>query len=67
MYGWAIFSTVFRLSQKARKKKVAFPSGPPHPTPNPTPNLSAFTESTKLPATFGDRVFISATGNKHNI
>ena len=31
------------------------------------PYLSAFPDSTKLHATFGDRVFILVTGNKHKI
>ena len=58
----AIFSRVFRLSQKAAKKEEAFSAGPtPFPPPQP------LDDSTKLCATFGDRVFISATGNKHKI
>ena len=61
--GWAIFSRVFWLSQKATKKEEAFSAGPTPPSPQP--HVSAFPDSTKLRATFGDRLFISATGNKH--
>ena len=72
--GWAIFSRVFRPSQKAAKRRKHFPQGP-SPTPPPpyllTPYHPAFPvtfpDLTKLRATFGDRVFISATGNKHKI
>ena len=60
--GWAIFSRVFRLSRKAAKKGEAFSAGPT-PLPPPQP----LDDSTKLCATFGDRVFISVTGNKHKI
>ena len=59
---WAIFSRVFRLSQEAAKKGEAFSAGPT-PLPPPQP----LDDSTKLCATFGDRVFILATGNKHKI
>ena len=60
--GWAIFSRVFRLSQKAAKKGEAFSAGP-----TTLPPSQPLDDSTKLCATFGDRVFISATGNKHKI
>ena len=60
--GWAIFSRVFRLSQKAAKKGEAFSAGP-----TPLPPSQPLDDSTKLCATFGDRVFILATGNKHKI
>ena len=54
--------------KKPQKKRKHFPQGPPLPPPHPPAhNLSAFPDSTKLPATFGDRVFFSATGNKHII
>ena len=34
---------------------------------SPDPHPAAFPDSTQLRATFSDRVFISATGNKHKI
>ena len=56
---------VFRLSQKAAKEEEAFSRGA-HP-PSPHPHLTPFPDLAKLRATFNDRVFISATGNKHKI
>ena len=50
--------------KKPPKRRKHFPQGL---TPSPDPHLAAFPDSTKLRATFSDRVFISATGNKHKI
>ena len=50
--------------KKPQKRRKHFPQGLP---PSPYPHLAAFPDSTKLRATFSDRVFISATGNKHEI
>ena len=79
--GWAIFSRVFRLSQKAAKTKlktsrrldqVACVQTSPIsfvPFPRATKEIGdvCTQATTKLSATFGDRVFILATGNKHKI
>ena len=50
--------------KKPQKRRKHFRQGLP---PFPDPHLSAFPDSTKLRATFSDRVFISATGNQHKI
>ena len=50
--------------KKPQKRRKHFSQGLPA---SPYPHLAAFPDSTKLRATFGDRVFISATGNKHKI
>ena len=50
--------------KKPQKRRKHFSQGLP---PSPYPHLAAFPDSTKLRATFGDRVFISVTGNTHKI
>ena len=50
--------------KKPQKRRKHFPQGLP---PSPDPHLAAFPDWTKLRATFSDRVFIAATGNKHKI
>ena len=51
--------------KKPQKRGKHFLQGPPRCTPLPPPQ--PLDDSTKLCATFGDRVFISATGKKHKI